>query len=65
MTLEIAKKCFEENLLLFGDAKSEPEKYNLYKGLAHLANAIEDLQRASETLAQNQASINNNINRNM
>ena len=38
-----AKKCFEENLRRFGDAKSHPEKHNLYSGLANLAQALSDL----------------------
>ena len=39
-----ARNCFQENLQLFGDAHSEPEKYNLYNGLAALAEALADLE---------------------
>ncbi len=39
-----AQRCFEENLKFFSNAKSEPEKYNLYKGLAMLAQAIQDME---------------------
>lgn len=35
-----AKRCFEENLRLFADPKTEPEKFNLYKGLVLLAEAV-------------------------
>ncbi len=39
-----AKACFKENLRLFGDSKSQPEKFNLYNGLVNLTTAIEDIK---------------------
>ena len=39
-----AKSCFIENRNLFGNAKSQPENFNLYNGLALLAEAVEKLQ---------------------
>ena len=36
-----AKGCFYENMEVFGDPKTQPEKYNLYRGLDSLAKAIE------------------------
>ncbi|MDX6613147.1 MAG: hypothetical protein QOD75_2333 [Blastocatellia bacterium] len=38
---DTASKCFNENL---GDYGNDPEKYNLYYGLANLAAAIENIQ---------------------
>ncbi len=39
-----AKEQFEENLRLFAPADREPEKFNLYAGLANLASEIESLR---------------------
>lgn len=39
-----AKKQFNENLQLFGNPNTEPEKYNLYAGLANLADAIASIE---------------------
>ncbi|MBU1084861.1 hypothetical protein KKB06_00770 [Patescibacteria group bacterium] len=39
-----AKIQFEENLKLFGNATSQPEKYNLYAGLINLTKAIEQIK---------------------
>ena len=47
-----AIKCFEENLNLFGNAQSEPEKYNLYNGLTNLSEAVYELQKQVQTLSQ-------------
>lgn len=40
---EAAKACFQENLRLFGNAQTQPEKFNLYSGLQHLAIAVEQV----------------------
>jgi len=47
-----ALKCFEENIRLFGNARTEPEKFNLYNGLANLATAIKDMQAEIDSLRQ-------------
>lgn len=47
-----ALKCFQENLRVFGDMQSQPEKYNLYNGLANLATAVKEMQREIHTLRQ-------------
>ena len=39
--IDTAKKCFAENLRLYGN---DAEKYNLYNGLAKQAEAIEQMQ---------------------
>lgn len=36
-----ARKCFAENIQLFGNPQEAPEKFNLYNGLVNLAEAIE------------------------
>ena len=48
--LQIAAKCFGENLALFSDPQGTPEKYNLYNGLANLAGGIQALQAEIERL---------------
>ena len=45
-----AKKSFEENIRLFADAQSEPEKYNLYNGLHALAGSIDEVQAKLEDI---------------
>ncbi|OFW61995.1 MAG: hypothetical protein A2133_05105 [Actinobacteria bacterium RBG_16_64_13] len=47
-----ALKCFRENLRDFGDARTQPENYNLYNGLANLAEAIGALQVQVLALSQ-------------
>lgn len=44
MNLDWALKCFEENIRLFGQAQTQPEKYNLYNGLANLAHGLIQMQ---------------------
>jgi hypothetical protein len=43
MSIQSAINCFEENIRLFGNARVEPEKYNLYNGLTEMARAIQQL----------------------
>jgi len=48
--IDTAKLCFEENLRLFGNSTTEPEKFNLYTGLYKLAAAVERLQADAEQI---------------
>ena len=41
--ISVAKQCFVENCKKF-DPSSNPEKFNLYKGLALLAESIEVME---------------------
>src|ERR1051325_7174846 len=50
--IDTAKKCFAENLRLFGNAQTQPEKFNLYNGLHNLAIAIEQMQQQVEQKLQ-------------
>jgi len=43
--IQSAINSFEENLRLFSNAQTEPEKYNLYNGLSELAHAIQRLKK--------------------
>jgi hypothetical protein len=53
MSYERAKNCFNENISLFANPQSQPEKYNLYNGLTNLTNAIEtDLGSIKDLLEQ-------------
>jgi len=45
MNFSNAKRQFDENKRLFGDPQAEPEKFNLYQGLANLATGLEKLER--------------------
>ncbi len=52
MTIDLAIKCFLENRDLFGNPQSQPEKYNLYNGLANLAQGISDMETEMKRLQQ-------------
>ena len=52
MSFYDAKRFFEENLQLFGDPQTDPEKYNLYNGLLNLVNALEMLDQQIRHLAE-------------
>ena len=45
MQANAAKKCFGENITLFANAQTAPEKFNLYNGLYNLADAVEQIER--------------------
>lgn len=45
MSAKDAEERFITNFRLLGGPDAEPEKYNLYKGLADLASAIENIER--------------------
>ena len=45
-----AKDCFEENIGLIGGHQSNPEKFNLYNGLANLAVAISGIEETLQRL---------------
>jgi hypothetical protein len=49
---DTAIKCFDENRALFGDPRANPEKYNLYNGLASLSEAVLELQSQLHQLRQ-------------
>lgn len=50
MSFGMAKKQFDENLNLFANPNTEPEKYNLYAGLSNLAQGLENLAAEVEEL---------------
>jgi hypothetical protein len=52
MNLDWALKCFEENIRLFGQVQTQPEKYNLYNGLANLAHGLIQMQGEIANLRQ-------------
>lgn len=50
MSLYTAKKQFEENLRLFGDPNTNPEKFNLYSGLLNLTGSLMNIEAQIELL---------------
>ncbi|MCM2607197.1 hypothetical protein NDQ57_21390 [Rossellomorea marisflavi] len=50
MGLDVAKRCFGENIQLFGSAQAQPEKFNHYNGLYHMAEAMQALQAEVQRL---------------
>jgi len=57
----VAEKCFLENRNFFGDARAEPEKFNLYQGLANLASAVSEVQDELRQLRQEIAQMRHEI----
>jgi hypothetical protein len=53
----VAIRQFEENVRLFAPSTSQPEKFNLYGGLANIARAIESLQAEVTALKQTVAQL--------
>jgi len=51
--IEEAIELFRENEILFGDTRQDKEKANLYRGLAALAEALQEVQEALDHLNQN------------
>jgi uncharacterized small protein (DUF1192 family) len=58
-----AIKCFDENRNLFGNPQREPEKFNLYNGLAGLAESLSQLEMQVATLTQEIASLRAQLQR--
>jgi polyhydroxyalkanoate synthesis regulator phasin len=52
MSFDTAKKCFGENVQLFGNAQTQPEKFNHYNGLYNMAEALQALQSEVHRLRQ-------------
>ena len=48
-----AIELFRENETSFGDARQDKEKANLYRGLAALAEALQEIQESLDHLNQN------------
>ena len=48
-------------MALFDNAQTQAEKFNLYKGLANLADAIDDIERAVEQFQRELSSIKSRI----
>ncbi len=61
MSAQIAKRCFGENVRLFGDSATQPEKFNLYNGLANLAAAIQDIEKELDQIKREVHTIKNNM----
>ncbi len=49
---DAGSKCFLENLNLFSNAKTTPEKFNLYSGLTSLSKAVSDLSLKVEDMGK-------------
>ncbi|MCA9304940.1 MAG: hypothetical protein R3B46_01895 [Phycisphaerales bacterium] len=61
MSANTAMKCFEDNFARFGDSRTDPERFNNYKGLTHLASVIEDVQQACTVILENQKKLDNRL----
>jgi hypothetical protein len=51
--IDEAIQLFRENETSFGDIKQDKEKANLYRGLAALAEGLQELQASIDQLNQN------------
>jgi hypothetical protein len=61
--MKFTEEYFDENLKLFCDPETQPEKYNLYHGLFSLATDVSDLQRELKKLRRNISLIQTKIHR--
>jgi hypothetical protein len=61
MNSKIARIHFYSNLQLIGDRAANPEKYNLYFGLAKLAEAVSDVDRRVQLLRQEVAALRDSM----
>jgi hypothetical protein len=55
MSARTAKNCFVENRNLFANVHGtheQQEKWNLYNGLANLADSVDDLERQVAAIVQ-------------
>lgn len=57
MSFYNAKRQFQENLNLFSNPKTEPEKFNLYAGLQNLVIGLENLEDEINQMKNRIASI--------
>ena len=62
-TEKLGAACFSENVNLFGDPKTQPEKYNLYRGLTALSETVEALYHAVHNIERQLNSINQKLDR--
>ena len=61
MSADAAKRYFLENIALFGNTQTQAENFNLYTGLAKLADAIDDIERTVNTIQRGLSSIKSRI----
>ena len=50
-------KCFDDNQIRFADSETNPEKWNLYTGLAGMAEDLESLASMVQQLQQEVGSL--------
>lgn len=58
---QLGAACFSENVTRFSDFETEPEKYNLYRGLTAMAETIEVLLQHVHTVEQQLAQVNQKL----
>ena len=63
MKMKSAEEYFDENLKFFCDPDTQPEKYNLYHGLASLAADVSDLQNELKKMRRNVSLIQTKMHR--
>jgi len=61
MSADAAKRYFLENIALSGNTRTQAENFNLYTGLAKLADAIDDIERTVKTIQHELYSIKSRI----
>lgn len=54
---DFGSRHFQENLAVFSDPESTPEKYNLYKGLELMATDLQSLSAEMDGLRQQIAAL--------
>jgi len=59
---KLGAACFSDNVTRFSDFATEPEKYNLYRGLTAMAETIEALLQHAHTIEKQLTQINQKLN---
>jgi len=62
MDFHNAEEQFNDNFRQFGNAQTEPEKFNLYAGLANLARGLRVVQSELEDIRNRVARIEQTLN---
>jgi len=58
---DAGKACFGENFRLFGSNPSQTEKFNLYRGLALLAESVDDVSQRLHNIEHQLSQVSHNV----
>lgn len=59
--LNAARNCIVENLNMFSDPNTQPERYNLYTALLNIIDSLKDIEDSMEDIGRETRSIKLNL----